>query len=93
MTGRLLSSFAVFLVLIAPAQPAAAPKPVERPDAVAVQSGPWELFDLKTEGAEQHSLVVKMPEKAEELASLAAADRWLGLAGAQDCFHVTIQAT
>ena len=42
----------------------------------AVMSGPWrlinntELYDLRTDRAEQHDLSAKMPEKAKELADL-----------------------
>jgi arylsulfatase len=34
---------------------------------VAAEGDPWELYDLKTDRAEQHNLAAKMPEKAKEL--------------------------
>lgn len=34
---------------------------------VAAEGDPWELYDLKTDRAEQHNLAAKMPEKAQEL--------------------------
>ena len=34
---------------------------------VAAEGDPWELYDLKTDRAEQHNLATKMPEKAKEL--------------------------
>ena len=34
---------------------------------VAAEGEPWELYDLKTDRAEQHNLAAKMPEKAREL--------------------------
>jgi arylsulfatase len=34
---------------------------------VAVNEGPWELYDMKTDRAEQNNLATKMPEKAKEL--------------------------
>jgi arylsulfatase A-like enzyme len=34
---------------------------------VAAEGDPWELYDLKTDRAEQHNLAAKMPEKANEL--------------------------
>ena len=36
---------------------------------VAAKGDPWELYDLKTDRAEQHNLAAKMPEKASELAA------------------------
>lgn len=38
---------------------------------VAAKGDPWELYDLKTDRAEQNNLAAKMPEKAKELA-----DKW-----------------
>jgi len=37
---------------------------------VAAKGTPWELYDLKTDRAEQHDLAAKMPDKAQELAAL-----------------------
>lgn len=37
---------------------------------VAAKGDPWELYDLRTDRAEQHNLAVKMPDKAQELAAL-----------------------
>jgi arylsulfatase len=37
---------------------------------VAAEGTPWELYDLKTDRAEQHDLASKMPEKVQELAAL-----------------------
>ncbi len=34
---------------------------------VAAKGDPWELYDLKTDRAEQHNLAAKMPDKAREL--------------------------
>lgn len=34
---------------------------------VAAKGDPWELYDLKTDRAEQHNLATKMPEKVAEL--------------------------
>ena len=34
---------------------------------VAVRGGPWELYDLKIDRAEQHDLAAKLPEKVKEL--------------------------
>ena len=34
---------------------------------VAAEGDPWELYDLKTDRAEQHNLAARMPEKAKEL--------------------------
>jgi arylsulfatase len=34
---------------------------------VAAEGDPWELYDLKTDRAEQHNLAATMPEKAKEL--------------------------
>jgi arylsulfatase len=34
---------------------------------VAAQGDPWELYDLKTDRAEQNNLAAKMPEKVKEL--------------------------
>jgi arylsulfatase A-like enzyme len=34
---------------------------------VAARGEPWELYDLKTDRAEQHNLAAKMPDKAKEL--------------------------
>jgi arylsulfatase len=34
---------------------------------VAAKNDPWELYDLKTDRAEQHNLATSMPEKAKEL--------------------------
>jgi arylsulfatase len=34
---------------------------------VAVQGGPWELYDLSTDRAEQRDLAAKMPERVKEL--------------------------
>ena len=34
---------------------------------VAAKGDPWELYDLKTDRAEQNNLAAKMPEKAKEL--------------------------
>jgi arylsulfatase A-like enzyme len=36
---------------------------------VAAEGTPWELYDLKTDRAEQHSLASQMPDKAKELAA------------------------
>jgi arylsulfatase len=37
---------------------------------VAAKNEPWELYDLKTDRAEQNNLAAKMPEKVKELADL-----------------------
>ena len=37
---------------------------------VAAKGDAWELYDLKTDRAEQNNLAAKMPEKAKELADL-----------------------
>ena len=37
---------------------------------VAAKKDPWELYDLKTDRAEQNNLAAKMPEKVKELADL-----------------------
>lgn len=37
---------------------------------VAVANGPWELYDLKTDRAEQHDLAASMPDKARDLAQV-----------------------
>jgi arylsulfatase len=37
---------------------------------VAAKGDPWELYDLKTDRAEQHNLAAKLPDKARELAAL-----------------------
>ena len=37
---------------------------------VAAKDTPWELYDLKTDRAEQNSLAASMPEKVQELAAL-----------------------
>lgn len=37
---------------------------------VAAEGTPWELYDLKTDRAEQHNLASKMPEKVQEMAAL-----------------------
>ena len=37
---------------------------------VAAKNDPWELYDLKTDRAEQNNLAAKMPEKVKELAAL-----------------------
>jgi len=37
---------------------------------VAAKNDPWELYDLKTDRAEQNNLAAKMPEKVKELADL-----------------------
>ena len=34
---------------------------------VAAKGDPWELYDLKTDRAEQHNLAVQMPDKVKEL--------------------------
>ena len=34
---------------------------------VALNGGPWELYDLKADRAEQHNLAAKMPDKVKEL--------------------------
>ena len=34
---------------------------------VAAQGDPWELYDLKTDRAEQHNLAAQMPDKVKEL--------------------------
>jgi arylsulfatase len=36
---------------------------------VAAEGDPWELYDLKTDRAEQHNLAAKMPEKVKELSA------------------------
>ena len=36
---------------------------------VAAEGTPWELYDLKTDRAEQHNLASQMPDKAKELAA------------------------
>jgi arylsulfatase len=49
---------------------------------VAANKEPWELYDLKTDRAEQHNLASKQPEKVIELAQLwqAQTDRTIELA-------------
>jgi arylsulfatase len=37
---------------------------------VAAKNDPWELYDLKTDRAEQNNLAAKMPDKVKELADL-----------------------
>ena len=37
---------------------------------VAAKGDPWELYDLKTDRAEQNNLAAKMPEKAKELEAI-----------------------
>ncbi len=37
---------------------------------VAAKDDPWELYDLRTDRAEQHNLADKMPDKAKELAQI-----------------------
>jgi arylsulfatase len=37
---------------------------------VAAKGDAWELYDLKTDRAEQNNLAAKMPEKVKELADL-----------------------
>jgi arylsulfatase len=37
---------------------------------VAAAGRPWELYDLRTDRAEQHDLAAKMPERARELGEL-----------------------
>ena len=37
---------------------------------VAAKGDPWELYDLRTDRAEQHDLAAKMPEKVKELERL-----------------------
>ena len=39
-------------------------------DLVAAKGDAWELYDLKTDRAEQNNLAAKMPEKVKELADL-----------------------
>ncbi len=34
---------------------------------VALKGGAWELYDLKTDRAEQHDLAAQMPDKVKEL--------------------------
>ena len=34
---------------------------------MAAEGDPWELYDLKTDRAEQNNLAAKMPEKVKEL--------------------------
>jgi hypothetical protein len=34
---------------------------------VAAKGEPWELYDLRTDRAEQHNLAAKMPDKVKEL--------------------------
>src|SRR5690606_1606435 len=34
---------------------------------VAARNAPWELYDLRIDRAEQHSLAAEMPEKVKEL--------------------------
>jgi arylsulfatase len=36
---------------------------------VAAKGAAWELYDLKTDRAEQHDLAASMPEKVRELAA------------------------
>jgi arylsulfatase len=36
---------------------------------VAAKNEPWQLYDLKTDRAEQHNLAAQMPEKVKELES------------------------
>lgn len=36
---------------------------------VAAKNEPWELYDLRTDRAEQHNLAAQMPDKANELAA------------------------
>lgn len=49
---------------------------------VAAKDDPWELYDLRTDRAEQHNLADKMPEKTKELAQVwqSQADRFSELA-------------
>jgi arylsulfatase len=49
---------------------------------VAAKGDPWELYDLKTDRAEQHNLAATMPDKAAELARMwqAQTDRTVELA-------------
>jgi arylsulfatase len=37
---------------------------------VAAEGDPWELYDMKTDRAEQHNLAAQMPDKAKELEQL-----------------------
>ncbi len=37
---------------------------------VALSGGEWELYDLKTDRAEQHNLAAKMPDKVKELSAV-----------------------
>jgi arylsulfatase len=34
---------------------------------VAAKDDPWELYDLKTDRAEQHNLATQMPDKAKQM--------------------------
>jgi arylsulfatase len=49
---------------------------------VAAKDDPWELYDLKTDRAEQHNLAAKQPDKVKELAQVwqAQTDRTVELA-------------
>lgn len=46
---------------------------------VAVKGGPWELYNLATDRAEQHDLADQLPDKARELAEMwqAQTDRFI----------------
>ena len=49
---------------------------------VAAKGDPWELYDLRTDRAEQHDLVDEMPDKVQELEqALAETDRSVHHAG------------
>lgn len=37
---------------------------------MAAKSGPWELYDLRSDRAEFHNLIWERPEKAKELEDL-----------------------
>ena len=53
---------------------------------VAANGDPWELYDLKTDRAEQHNLAAQMPDKVTELGSLvAAADGRIHRARKENC--------
>lgn len=49
---------------------------------VATAGDPWELYDLKTDRAEQHNVAARMPDKVKELAQVwqRQADRFTELA-------------
>ena len=49
---------------------------------VAVKGGPWELYDLRTDRAEQQDLAERMPERVQELAAVwqGQTDAFLDLA-------------